>query len=111
MVGIYSIISFSVSERTREIGIRMALGAKQRNVLTMVLGQGMRVAACGILVGLIVALALTSLLKALLFEVSAQDPTTFVLVAIMLSLVALVACYLPARRATRVDPLVALRDQ
>jgi len=111
MVGIYSIISFSVSERTREIGIRMALGAKQRNVLTMVLGQGMRVAACGILVGLIVALALTSLLKALLFEVSAQDPTTFVIVAIMLSLVALVACYLPARRATRVDPLVALRDQ
>lgn len=111
MVGIYSIISFSVSERTREIGIRMALGAKQRNVLTMVLGQGMRVAACGILAGLIVALALTSLLKALLFEVSAQDPTTFVIVAIMLSLVALVACYLPARRATRVDPLVALRDQ
>ena len=111
MVGIYSIISFSVSERTREIGIRMALGAKQRNVLTMVLGQGMRVAACGILAGLIVALALTSLLKALLFEVSAQDPTTFVIVAIMLSLVALVACYLPARRATRVDPLLALRDQ
>jgi putative ABC transport system permease protein len=111
MVGIYGIISFSVSERTREIGIRMALGAKRRDVLKMILGQGMRVAMLGVTVGIAIALMLTRLLTTLLFEVRATDPRTFVLVAMMLGLVALVACYLPARRATRVDPLVALRDQ
>ena len=111
MVGIYSVISFSVSERTREIGIRMALGARRGDVLNMILGQGMRVALFGIAAGVAVALAITRLLSTLLFEVRPTDPKTFLLVAMMLMLVALVACYLPARRATRVDPLVALRDQ
>jgi putative ABC transport system permease protein len=109
MVGIYSVISFSVSERTREIGIRMALGAKRNNVLRMVLGQGMRVSALGIATGLAIAFGLTRLLRTLLFEISATDPLTFVLVATIVSLVALMACYLPARRAMKVDPLVALR--
>jgi putative ABC transport system permease protein len=111
MVGIYSVISFSVNERTREIGIRMALGAERRDVLKMVLGQGMSVAVVGICAGLAIAFALTRLLKTLLFEVSATDPKTFLLVASMLTVVALLACYLPARRATRVDPLVALKDE
>jgi len=111
MVGIYSVISFSVNERTREIGIRMALGAKRRDVLKMVLGQGMSVAVVGVCAGLAIAFALTRLLKTLLFEVSATDPKTFLAVASTLTVVALLACYLPARRATRVDPLVALKDQ
>ena len=110
-VGIYSIISFSVSERTREIGIRMALGAKRGDVLKMVLGQGMTVAVVGIVAGLAIALGLTRLLTTLLFGVSATDPTTFVIVGMALTVIALMACYLPARRATRVDPLVALKDE
>ena len=89
----------------------MALGAKRRDVLRMILGQGMRVSALGIVIGLAIALGLTRWLRSLLFEVSATDPITFVLVAMMVSLVALIACYLPARRATRVDPLVALKDE
>ncbi len=111
MVGIYSVISFSVSERTREIGIRMALGAKRRDLLTMVLGQGMRVAILGIGGGAGIAFVLTGLLKSLLFEVSPTDPVTFVLVASLLAAVSVLASYLPARRATRVDPLVALKDE
>lgn len=110
-VGIYSIISFSVSERTREIGIRMALGANRGDVLKMVLGQGMTVALVGIVVGLALALTLTRLLTTLLFSVSATDPATFVMVGVVLMAIALLACYLPARRATRVDPLVALKDE
>jgi putative ABC transport system permease protein len=108
-VGVYSVISFSVGERTREIGIRMARGAKQRDVMTMVLSQGMRIAVIGIAVGLVIAYALTRLLASMLFEVSATDGPTFSVVAILLGSVALLACYLPARRATKVDPLVALR--
>jgi putative ABC transport system permease protein len=111
VIGIYSVISFSVSERTREIGIRMALGAKRRDVLTMILSQGMRVASVGIVVGLAVALTITRLLISLLFEVSPTDPKTFAAVALTLAVVAFLACYLPARRATKVDPLVALRDE
>jgi len=111
MVGVYSVISFSVNERTREIGIRMALGAKRRDVLGMVLGQGMRVSAIGIVAGLAIAYALTRLLATMLFDVSATDPKTFLSVALMLSVVALLACYLPARRATKVNPLVALKDE
>lgn len=110
-VGIYSIISFSVSERTREIGIRMALGAKRADVLRMVLGQGMTVAVVGIVVGLAIALGLTRLLTTLLFSISATDPATFFLVGVILTVIALMACYLPARRATRVDPLVALKEE
>jgi len=111
MVGVYSVISFSVSERTREIGIRMALGAKRRDVMAMVLGQGMRVSALGIFAGLGIAYGLTRLLQTLLFDVSATDPKTFLSVAVVLSVVALFACYLPARRATKVDPLVALKNE
>jgi putative ABC transport system permease protein len=111
LVGIYSVISFSVNERTREIGIRMALGANRGDVLRMVLGQGMRVSAIGIVAGLAIAFAVTRLLRTLLFEVSATDPKTFALVVALLTLVALLACYLPARRATKVDPLEALRSE
>jgi putative ABC transport system permease protein len=109
MVGVYGVISFSVSERTHEIGIRMALGAHARDVLKMVLGQGMRLTLAGIVIGVAAGIALTRLLASMLFQVSPTDVRTFTLVAIGLALIALVACYIPARRATKVDPLVALK--
>ena len=109
LVGVYGVISCAVSERTHEIGIRMALGAGRRAVLVMILGQGMRTALVGVGIGLIAAVALTRLLSQMLFEVTATDPFAFSAVAVLLGAMALLACYLPARRATRVDPLVALR--
>jgi putative ABC transport system permease protein len=108
-VGVYGVIAYFVSQRTHEIGIRMALGASGRNVLRMVMGQGIAMTAIGLLLGLGGALAVTRFLSSLLFEIRPSDPATIVGVMAMLGGVALAACYLPARRAMRVDPMVALR--
>jgi ABC-type antimicrobial peptide transport system permease subunit len=108
-VGLYSVMAYVVSQRTREVGIRMALGADRGHVLKMITRQGMRLAGIGVIIGLVFALALARLLSSLLIGVSGYDVPTFLLVPALLVVVALVACYLPARRATKVDPLIALR--
>lgn len=108
-VGIYGVMSYTVEQRRQELGIRMALGAQKRDVLRLVLGQGAALAGAGSLLGLAVAFFISRAISALLFGVHALDPLTFSIVPVVLISVALLACFLPARRATRVDPLVALR--
>jgi ABC-type antimicrobial peptide transport system permease subunit len=110
-VGIYGVMSYTVGQRTQEIGIRMAFGAQPSNMLGLVLGRGARLALAGIAVGGLGAWGLTRFLSSLLFGVGATDPLTFLSVALLLISVALAACYVPARRAMKVDPMVALRDE
>lgn len=110
-IGLYGVLAYSVTQRTNEIGVRMALGALPQDVLRLVIKQGMTLAGIGIALGIIGALAVTHVLSSLLFDVSATDPLTFVVVVGALSLVALLACWIPARRATKVDPLLALRSE
>jgi len=108
-VGIYGVMAYAVSQRTREMGVRMALGAGQGNVLRMILNQGLRLAAMGVVLGLAASFGLTRLMSGLLFGVKPSDPETFVFVTAALLMVALAACWIPAWRATRVDPVIALR--
>ena len=110
-VGIYGVMSYSVAQRTREIGLRMALGAQRRDVLKLVIGQGLKLVLIGSAVGLVGALVLTRVMSSLLFGISATDPTTIITISLALVTVALAASYIPARRATKVDPLVAIRNE
>src|SRR5688572_28573116 len=107
--GIYGDTAYTVSQRTQELGIRLAIGAQVSDVLKMILGQGMAVIGVGLVLGLVAAFALMRLLRSLLFGVGENDPVTFIAITLVLFVVALLACYIPARRATKVDPLEALR--
>lgn len=111
VVGIYGVMAYTVSQRTREMGIRMALGAARADVLSLIVGQGMRLALLGLVIGLAAALALARYISSQLYGVGAYDPTSFIAAPLVLLLAALAACWIPARRATRVDPLVALREE
>jgi putative ABC transport system permease protein len=110
-VGVYGVLSYSVSQRVQEIGVRMALGAERRDVLRLILGHGMKLAAIGIALGIVGAAGATQFVKTALYNVTPTDPLSFTGVAVFLTLVALVASYVPARRAMAVDPIVALRNE
>ena len=110
-IGVYGVLAWSVTERTRELGIRVALGATAGQILQMIIGQGLKLVLPGVAIGLLGALALNRLMRKLLFGVSATDPLTFAVIVLLLTLVGLVACYIPARRGTKVDPLIALRHE
>ena len=110
-IGLYGVISYAVGQRTQEIGVRMALGAQRGDVLRMVMMHGGRMAAVGVVVGLAAALALTRLMTGMLYGVEATDLPTFALVAVLLCVIAMLACYAPARRAMRIDPMAALRHE
>jgi putative ABC transport system permease protein len=110
-IGIYGVMSYSAAQRAHEIGVRIALGAQRIHILRMAIGEGMRLVAIGLAFGLAGAAALTRFVRAMLFNVSPFDPTTFTAISAVLAAVALLACYIPARRATRVDPLTALREE
>jgi putative ABC transport system permease protein len=108
-LGIYGVISYSVEQRTHELGIRAALGASEQSLLRLVLVRGLALTAIGLAIGLAGSLAVTRQMKSLLFGIGAQDPTTMIVVAVVLAFVAITACYVPSRRATKADPMVALR--
>jgi ABC-type antimicrobial peptide transport system permease subunit len=110
MIGVFGVLSYTVSQRTTELGIRLALGANARNLKLLVLGQGMMPVAAGVILGLAGAFALTRFMESLLFGITPTDPVTFATVAVLLASIAAVASYLPARRATRVDPVAVLRE-
>jgi putative ABC transport system permease protein len=110
-IGLYGVMAYSVSQRTRELGIRVSVGAQRRDIFKLILGQGLAMSVVGLFAGLIAALAVTRLTANLLYGVTATDPVTFIVIALLLLCVTLLACYFPARRATRVDLMIALRAE
>ncbi|MGH9582020.1 MAG: FtsX-like permease family protein, partial [Bryobacteraceae bacterium] len=111
IIGLYGVISYSVVQRTREMGIRSALGARRTDLLKLVIGEGMRLVAIGLAIGLFAAFALTRFLRSMLYGVSASDPVVLIAVTLLMASIALAACFIPAARASRVDPLIALREE